>query len=602
MNSRIVFQTSLLVGAVLLLPPVALAADADDFSRPLALLGTVKDWRGVTFGPTQFEQVRKTAAENWLDVISDSPQTWIRAANGALWTLTPTAELLPAEFLSNRGQKPEDHGRYSGVAEPMMCGGHAMTGVVMHRIPPAAEQWRPEPGLATTQNREVVRERQALVDQAWAKIGFARKDFDCAMAWLEREALRQGLGGPRTPENGDEQARAPGGGADFAWINAASAYLKALDAHSDLVSAAFWTRVNQPVTAAATADVGLHLAPAGKDRILVDDVTRNSPAWQADVRVGDQLLTLDKEPTTGKSAPELEKALGGKEGTKVVLGLMRDKRTRHLTLTRRVEMTPDAEAWRIAARGDQRMNQVGLLHLTEFVDKTGLRTWAAMEQAMRSDKSPIQGWILDLRDNGGGVLDEAVAVADLFLRQGSIVRVKRRNQEDIVAPAKKDEFDVLQPLVVLVNGGCASACEALTAALRENGRALIVGDQTYGKASMQKLIRPFSSPYFVKVTIARYYGPAGGCLQAVGVTPDVLTTRELGGAQAAGMREADLSQHLAADNCSTTVNPLANKMLLACVAQARQQRHQAATELFPRQKADEQVATAIDALRCLAAP
>jgi C-terminal peptidase prc len=584
---------NLLLLLAILAPHLALAepprAPIQTVGPPIAVLGTLQDWRGIRFQGPQFHEVRQYAQDHWLEAPPDTPQAWIAAANGGLWTLTPTAELVPEAFLSRHKDLPADHGRYAGTAAPLQCGGHVLPGVLLHRVPPAAEKWRPEPSEVQAHTTHV-RDRRAELRAAWALVPFDRKAFECAMAWLETELLRNGGGAVPLPGLGDEERQA-GGGPDFAWINAASAWLKSLDPHSDVVSRVFWDRVSQPMTSAPVADVGLMLEEAG-GTVRVADVVRDGPAWRAGVRVGDMLEQIQSKPVQFQSARGL---LEGKAGVGVKLVLRRAGKPMKVTLVRRVQTTPDVEA-----RMLDEDPAVGLLQVHDFVEHTSNTATAAMLRVNKAAHGKLRAWVIDLRDNGGGVLDEAVRLADHLLAHGHITRTRNRAQPEKILDAHADPDDVALPVVVLVGPGCASACEVLTSALRENGRAVVVGERTYGKASVQQLFRPFAAAYYVKLTIARYYSPGGGSLQAVGVPPDVEARARPGGDALVHAREEDLTGHLQAqEGPADPGNPLATAALRTCVDQTGRAIVRWGQDPTPRARPDLPILTALDVVRCL---
>lgn len=576
----------LLLLAILLPSP----AHADPVGPPLAVLGTLHDWQGIRFQAPQFREVLQYAHDHWLDTPTDNPQAWRAAANGGLWTLTPTAELVPEAFLNSHKGLPADHGRYAGQAAPLQCGGHPLPGLLLHRVPVQAEAWRPDPAERGAWQLHV-RQRNQDLQAAWATVPFDRKAFECAMAWLETELLRNGGGAVPLPGLADEE-RPAGGTPDFAWVNAASAWLKSLDPHSDVVSRAFWDRVNQPVTRAPVADVGLVLEVTETGARVVD-VVRDGPAWRANVRVGDVVEKIGSDRTS-LDAQHLQ----GPPGTKVALELRRAGKLVKVTLVRRVQTTPDVEA-----RVLDEAPRIGLLQVHDFVGKTADSAAQAMLRVHKAARGGLDGWVIDLRDNGGGVLDEAVRLADHFLHQGVITRTRRRDQPEAVLEAHADPDDVTLPVVLLVGPGCASACEVLTAALQHPGRAVVVGERTFGKASVQQLFRPFAAAYFVKLTIARYYGPDGGSLQAVGVSPDVEAREYPGAPPTVHAREADLIGHLQAqDTTQDGGHPLATEALRSCVQKTGQAIASWGQDPSPRAKPDLPLRTALDVVRCLMPP
>jgi C-terminal processing protease CtpA/Prc len=156
----------------------------------------------------------------------------------------------------------------------------------------------------------------------------------------------------------------------------------------------------------------------------------------------------------------------------------------------------------------------------------------------------LRGLIFDLRRNSGGLLDQGIKIADMFLRKGRIVSVKERGRTEEVHRAHgPGTFDM--PLIVLVDSGSASAAEIVASALQDNARAIVVGDRTFGKASVQRLFQPpWRDDFYIKLTVARYYSPVGRTIQVIGVTPDIEVAPKIDGKMPLGWREENLRNYL----------------------------------------------------------
>jgi carboxyl-terminal processing protease len=189
----------------------------------------------------------------------------------------------------------------------------------------------------------------------------------------------------------------------------------------------------------------------------------------------------------------------------------------------------------------------GYLRITQFQANTAQNLKTALRKLQTENKDKLKGMVLDLRNNPGGVLNSAVAVSDVFLRDGLIVYTEGRvSDSKLKFSATSSEAIKGAPLVVLVNGGSASASEIVAGALQDHGRAIIMGTKTFGKGSVQTIM-PMSNGAALKLTTARYYTPSGKSIQATGIEPDIITEDAKvtkNGQTEERLKEADLSGHL----------------------------------------------------------
>ncbi len=252
-----------------------------------------------------------------------------------------------------------------------------------------------------------------------------------------------------------------------------------------------------------------------KDMVRVTAPIDDTPAAKAGIQTGDYITHIDDVSVVGTSLNEAVKKMRGKAGTKVKLSVFRQgKKPFNVTIKRDIiKVNPI----KFEAKED-----IGYLRLTTFSDNASGKLKEAVEKLTKEIGSEkIKGFILDLRNNPGGLLDEAVAVTDLFLAQGEIVSTRSRNPENTVRySAKTQDITKGAPLVVLINEGSASASEIVAGALQDHRRAIIAGLKSFGKGSVQT-VRQIPDFGAVKITTARYYTPSGHSIQAKGITPDI---------------------------------------------------------------------------------
>ncbi len=268
----------------------------------------------------------------------------------------------------------------------------------------------------------------------------------------------------------------------------------------------------------------------------------DTPAASAGVRPGDVIVRLDEKAVKGMSLAEAVKLMRGKPGTNITLTIVREGEPRPLkiTITRAIIKIQSVKS-RLMEPG------YGYLRITQFQSGTDTNVKDSLKKLEKENKEKLKGIVLDLRNNPGGVLNSAVAVSDLFLSNGIIVYTEGR-VADSKLKFSASPPDMLEgaPIVVLVNGGSASASEIVAGALQDNGRAVVMGTKTFGKGSVQTIM-PMSNGAALKLTTARYYTPNGRSIQATGIGPDIITEQaKLTKAEAdqERLKEADLSGHL----------------------------------------------------------
>lgn len=277
--------------------------------------------------------------------------------------------------------------------------------------------------------------------------------------------------------------------------------------------------------------------------ITVISPIADTPADKAGIKSHDKILKIDGVPTKGKTPFDAVKIMRGPKGTEVTLSIFRDgwETSRDFTLRR-------SEIPLLSVKSMLLKPGFGYLRIANFQRNTTNELKQHLDDLQES--SPLQGIILDLRNNPGGLLDQAVSVSDLFLEQGLIVYTRGRNKDqDLTFEAKATNTLGRFPLVLLVNEGTASASEIVAGAVQDHRRGVIVGTKTFGKGSVQSII-PLNDGAGLKMTTAHYYTPLGRSIQVTGITPDVTVKVQNGGStetvktnSSRTTREADLENH-----------------------------------------------------------
>jgi carboxyl-terminal processing protease len=292
---------------------------------------------------------------------------------------------------------------------------------------------------------------------------------------------------------------------------------------------------------------GLGLEITTKDGILtVVAPIEDTPAFKAGVLAGDQIIKIDGEPTKTLTLMDSVKKMRGPKGTQVTITIMREGFTkpRDFTLTR--DVIPVR-----SVRYELLDNQFGYIRISQFQEKTDSEFDKAMKALQEESKGGLKGLILDLRNNPGGLLDQAVKISDHFIDSGVIVSIEGRKEEQKQKFLAHSQGTLPHyPLVVLVNGGSASGSEIVAGAIQDHHRGILLGTQTFGKGSVQTIL-PLKDGAGLRLTTARYYTPSGRSIQAKGIVPDVIVKlakpeekEEKEGAALKMPSERDLERHL----------------------------------------------------------
>jgi carboxyl-terminal processing protease len=270
----------------------------------------------------------------------------------------------------------------------------------------------------------------------------------------------------------------------------------------------------------------------------------DTPAQKAGIKAGDLIIKLDQQTVKGMTLDDAVKVMRGDPGTRITLTVLREGEDKPL------EMTLERAIIKVKSIKHRMLEPgFGYVRLSTFQSRSQADLTNAINRLKEKAKGRLKGLILDLRNNPGGVLNGAVAISDAFLEDGLIVYTEGRIK-DAETRFSAGPGDVINgvPLVVLVNGGSASASEIVAGALQDRKRAVIMGTQTFGKGSVQTVI-PVGKNGALKLTTARYFTPSGRSIQAEGITPDIIV-EELqiapnSNANAAhSIKEADLARHL----------------------------------------------------------
>lgn len=296
--------------------------------------------------------------------------------------------------------------------------------------------------------------------------------------------------------------------------------LAALDPHSSYLSKDDFKEFNDK-SQGEFGGLGIQIT-SDKGAIRVISPIDDTPAAKAGIEAGDYITHIDGEQVFDMNLNQAVKKMKGKPGTKVKLTIVHDRgEPKEITLKRaiiKVKSVKFSEKSDAAAMDDEKLPKIGYLRISDF----GATTTKELKDAIKDlEKKNVAGYVLDLRNNPGGYLVAAIDMADAFLDGGEIVSTRGKEKADIERMfAKSGDMVNGKPVVVLINHGSASASEIVAGALQDNGRAIVMGSQSFGKGSVQQQ-KPLGDGSAIHITIARYYTPSGRSIQNEGITPDI---------------------------------------------------------------------------------
>jgi len=299
--------------------------------------------------------------------------------------------------------------------------------------------------------------------------------------------------------------------------SAINGLLQSLDPYSSYMSPEIFQEM-QTETSGEFGGLGIEVSmEAGVVKVItpIDD----TPASKAGIKAGDYIVKIDNVQVQGKSLSEAVDLMRGLVGTDIELTIRRRgvKKALNLKVTREIIEVQ-------SVKSDLLENNIGYIRLTSFNDNSSDQIKKQIKKLKKNEN--LKAFILDLRNNPGGLLSQAIKISDFFLQNGEIVSTKsRRKSENRKWFARKGDITEGKPLVVLINYGSASASEIVAGALKDHKRAIVLGENSYGKGSVQSII-PLKNKGAIRLTVSKYYLPSGKSISEVGVRPDIEVNEE----------------------------------------------------------------------------
>ncbi len=290
--------------------------------------------------------------------------------------------------------------------------------------------------------------------------------------------------------------------------------LKELDPHTNYMPADIFKDFESE-TAGEFGGLGIEISIQNNILTIISPI-EDTPAWKAGIKAGDKVVAIDGQTTKGFTLVEASALLKGKKGQPVTLSVIRDG----------LDKPKDI----VVVRGNVKIKSVKVtpldgsylyVKITSFIETTSKELETALAEHSKKHNGKIEGLLIDLRRNPGGLLEQAIKISDLFINEGVIVSTVARDikNKEVTYASKKAKYMNI-PIIVLINGYSASASEIVAGALQDNKKAIIVGERSFGKGSVQSVIK-LGDGSGLKLTVARYYTPSGISIQAEGIKPDI---------------------------------------------------------------------------------
>lgn len=555
-------------------------------------------WKGVRFDRENFDEVRRFIREHYIDDHPKDSRAYAEACTYVMLALDDAYQVVPTAFYEQRKDHPDEEGR---LGQKTLTVWKDIPVVAAELVEKKKEEKRKRLSDEEIRDlRDKLRKRTELLEAEWAKIEFKPEHFDACLTKgveLGRAQLKK-----KAKKDKEAAERLPSIERDM-WIAAANGYLSSLDPHSSVVSAKAWDESTKRTTDNSFEGIGAILTQRNEETI-VESPIEGQPAHDAGVRAGDVIVKVDGKTIDGLALPQVVKRIRGPKNTVVTLTLRRVGEPEDIDIPIKRSFI---EIKNVSGNMIKHHRDIGYVKLTGFVPTSTTEVQKMIDKLeQEAAAKKLRGLVFDLRGNSGGLLNQAVSISELFLPAGAkIVSVRDRTRRDngkekMYRSSASETYSM--PMVVLVNDSSASASEIVASALQDNRRALVVGDRSFGKASVQTLFNPdIGRGYYIKLTVARYYAPSGRTIQVTGVSPDVTVAPEEGKDMPLGFREENLSNHLSAiPTPYTSENAAQMAMLDDCVKKRgnAEQVHQA--DPNPQIRFDYQLMKAADYIECLA--
>ncbi len=518
----------------------------------------------INFKYADYQKVLQVAVENYLDPKRvNMKRIFFSSANAALEALPYSLSLMTKDFYKNRRKYLKLEGISPGKAIEITKMDPYIIFVPDYQSLQKMQKARERRNKKMSQKdrkkyvlsvREEQRQLQKYNDTTIKNIQFDKKDFLRIIDWI-RENGEGYLTYPVTV-NGKKKKKSPRLEMNKIFFSASNGALRALDPHSAIIPKRSWKKALVNAEDSTFEGIGAMLRGGGLNKVIIETPLPGSPALKSGIRAGDVIVKVDGESIDQLSLDQVVKRIRGPKNTIVRLEIERELELKRLTIPiKRNIIEQKAVTSKLLSKEKydvliKRKSRIGYIKINSFLyARENTSKLVRDEYRKLTGQGQLNYLILDLRNNPGGYLEEAVSVADLFLPKGKkVVQIKSRNSASTLKTRDKAEIRDI-PIIILINANSASASEILASAMIDYDQALVVGDRSFGKATVQG-IQPLDK-VILKLTTARYYAPKGYTVQVSGVSPDIFISDEIDRSFPPSFREEDMWEHLPSLNQPT---------------------------------------------------
>ncbi|MCE9596846.1 MAG: S41 family peptidase [Spirochaetia bacterium] len=501
----------------------------------------------------QFDEIVRFAKSNYIDPdsIKDS-RSYVGAAEAAVRALPTPLLLYPRNYYQELQKRLPEERRIPGKIVEVEKGSEFIVVVPDYgawekkqETWGAKERERRKSLNAKARAEEFEKQRkegaqeQDATEKAWADIGFGRKEFETVIAWIEKNKATYS----NLPPNfkGENPYEKDPFRIQHIFFAAANGFLQSMDPHSAVMDMESWQKILKESEDSSFEGIGAMLRGGGTQEVVVETPLPGSPALNAGIRAGDVIIKVDGGSIENLPLGDVVKRIRGPKETYVTLELERKTEASNLSIRiKRGVIVQKSVSSRLES------GKIGVIKLSSFlfVDKRPTELIRKeYDSLIKQAGGQLNGLVLDLRGNPGGDLDEAIRIAGLFVPANKVVvQIKRRGDTE---ERRSDEDPMIPaglPMLVLINSGSASASEIVASALMDHNAALVLGERSFGKATVQGLQK--RGEVLIKLTTARYYAPNGYTIQVYGVIPDIALSDEPDNTFPPRFREEDMWKHL----------------------------------------------------------
>ncbi|HRG46112.1 MAG TPA: S41 family peptidase [Leptospiraceae bacterium] len=519
---------------------------------------TKKPVRTTNFTYKDFESVVQAVDKHYIDKNIDVDRAYTDAAVFAMISLPHSLYLYPESYFKEREQYEEKDDILPGSTFKLSESDQFIVFDPNYKkideIRKArAKNEAAKPKLSNDELKKIIEREQikkSILASRWEQIKFNKKDFDRVITFVTENLSKyktQPLKDAYESMEDEDEAKEEFSVKDV-YLAAANGYLNSLDPHSNVFLREAWEKSMKSIEDSSFEGIGAVLSGGGNREVIVENPLEDKPAVKAGVRAGDVIVAVDDKKTKGVMLDKVVKRIKGKKGTAVKLTIKRKGIAKPFDIS---VVRANIEIKNVSKRLIKDHEQIGYIKLSGFVksntessDTEIKNAFKDLEQEAAQKNTKLKALVLDLRNNAGGYLDLAIDISDMFITKGLIVSTKSPNREADESYARMKDLTDL-PLAILINAKSASASEIVASAIKHHGRGLLLGERTFGKATVQKLMDlQGNSDYVLKITQSRYYSPSGKTIQVVGVEPDIQVSAEEDGSFPFQYREENMWHHL----------------------------------------------------------